>query len=131
MIRLSIEGKLKEIQEDRSLKEIAERYADNMKQIVAALVDNEMKNLDYIIEKDAVINWVYRNSADGYRILSRTITLIFSAALAGSATEARCGVISTPGIVHSGSSGASGSGSNTSSVAPDSCPLRSALTNAP
>ena len=26
MIRLSIEGKLKEIQEDRSLKEIAERY---------------------------------------------------------------------------------------------------------
>lgn len=77
VIRLSIEGKLKEIQEDRSLKEIAERYADNMKQIVAALVDNEMKNLDYIIEKDAVINWVYRNSADGYRILSRTITLIF------------------------------------------------------
>ena len=77
MIRLSIEGKLKEIQEDRSLKEIAERYADNMKQIVAALVDNEMKNLDYIIEKDAAVNWVYRNSADGYRILSRTITLIF------------------------------------------------------
>ena len=33
MIRLSIEGKLKEIQEDRSLKEIAERYEINFLEI--------------------------------------------------------------------------------------------------
>lgn len=44
---------------------------------MAAMVNNEMKNMEYMVKEGDVIEWVHKDSHDGYRISSRTITLIF------------------------------------------------------
>lgn len=77
VIKLTIGDRIEEMKPEVSLMDILLSTEEEERKVVAALVNNEMKNLDYIPGKDAKISWVYKDSADGYRILSRTITLIF------------------------------------------------------
>lgn len=77
MIRIKMEDNLIEIPNKSSLREVMEESSKKERSIVAALVNNEMKNMEYMVKEGDVIEWVHKDSHDGYRISSRTITLIF------------------------------------------------------
>jgi uridine kinase len=66
------------LNEPTTLKQLSKNYQDDSKpMIVAALVNNELKELFYELREDAKIEWITLKNSDGIRIYQRTLILLF------------------------------------------------------
>ena len=82
-IKLNIDGQEKEyLLEEKSLglklgdiaKEVEENYEGY---ITLALINNKLKELTTIVDKDSTIKFLDTSNSDGYRVYSRSLTLVF------------------------------------------------------
>lgn len=82
-IKLDIEGKINEyLVEDHSqglkLQDIANELEDNYEGYIAlASIDNKLQELTTVVNKNCKIKFLDTNNSDGFRVYSRTLTLIF------------------------------------------------------
>lgn len=68
---------------------------NNVKDILALKINNEIRTYDYQLVKDTHIEFVKFNSADGYRIYSRTLKMVLHMALTTLFSNTRVEFIST------------------------------------
>lgn len=76
MIKVKIDKEIREIEKGTTLRQLL-KDCDTEHEIVAAIIDNKVKNVEYPLNEDTEIKWIDRKSTDGYNILLRTATLIF------------------------------------------------------
>lgn len=82
-LNLNIEGKIKSflIEDDSQgikLEDIIHEIEDNYNgYITIASIDNKLKELTTIINEDCNIKFLDTNNSDGYRVYSRSLTLVF------------------------------------------------------
>lgn len=78
MKTIKIGNEIIELQETTTLENLANKYKkENEPLIVAALVDNKLRELSFEVEDDCVIEWVDLAKSDGIRIYQRTLSFIF------------------------------------------------------
>lgn len=82
-IRLNVEGELKEyLVEDHSqglkLQDIAYELEDNYDGYIAlASINNKLEELTTVVNKNCNVKFLDTNNSDGFRVYTRTLTLIF------------------------------------------------------
>lgn len=73
-ININLKDKSIKVKKGISLLELAKRAQDEYKyRIIAAKVDNEIKELSYILNKDAIIELIDISDEDGMRIYKRSL----------------------------------------------------------
>ncbi|MCH4890382.1 nucleoside kinase [Acidaminobacter sp. JC074] len=78
MYKVKIEDKMIELEEATSLEKLACDYQTGDKpMIVAALVNNKLRELFYEVDEDAEITWIDLTQSDGIRMYQRTLAFVF------------------------------------------------------
>lgn len=75
-IILTIDNQAKEVSKNTRLEEIAKEY-NNDDIIVAAIVENDLKELTYEVQEDANIEFIRLSSSIGNRIYQRSLSFLF------------------------------------------------------
>lgn len=80
-MRINFQDNLIEIKDAISIQELfAKEIEASNKMIIAARVNNEIKSLDFVIEKDCVIELIDRTNIDGRRIYTRGLLYVMGKA---------------------------------------------------
>jgi uridine kinase len=77
MIKINVEGKIKEFQDQVLLEDLLEFDEKKTSDIVAAKVDNVLRELTYTVDKDADIQFIRMDCSDGMRIYQRSLSFVF------------------------------------------------------
>lgn len=78
MFKVTIGDQVKEFNEAVSLESIASTCQnEEAPQIVAAMVNNKMRELFYEVDHDCDISWITLKQSDGIRIYQRTLSFLF------------------------------------------------------
>ncbi|MDO5689351.1 MAG: nucleoside kinase [Tissierellia bacterium] len=81
-MKITVSNKIYEFDEDMTLLELARRlYPEDYTKYFGAIIDNTIFNLHHILYKDEVVDFIDLKTDDGYKILTRTMTLILALAL--------------------------------------------------
>lgn len=75
-IKIDLYGETIEVKKNTSLLELTKLYGKGEAVIVAAKVDNQLKELRYIIENNCKIEFISLSCEDGLRIYIRSLTLL-------------------------------------------------------
>ncbi|HHT65630.1 MAG TPA: nucleoside kinase [Clostridiales bacterium] len=77
-IQINWNGKTIEVKKGVTLQELAEQDVDPAQPlVVAAKVDNRMRELTYVLEQDCKVEWVDLSMNDGIRIYTRSLVFVF------------------------------------------------------
>ena len=78
MFKVTIENQIREFKEPVVLEQISETFQnEETPLIVAALVNNKLRELFFEIDEDCEISWVTLEHSDGIRIYQRTLSFLF------------------------------------------------------
>lgn len=78
MFKVSIQEDIKTYDQPVTLEDIAKTYQkEDEPMIVAAIVNNKMKELFKEVDEDSEISWLDLSSSDGIRIYQRTLAFVF------------------------------------------------------
>jgi len=78
MFKVIIGDQIREFNEPVVLEQISETYQnEGAPLIVAALVDNKLRELFYELDKDCKVSWITLEHSDGIRIYQRTLSFLF------------------------------------------------------
>ncbi len=78
MFKVTIEDNVIELKEPMTLEKLACNYrVEDRPLIVAALVNNKLRELFYEVDEDAEITWVDLTQSDGIRMYQRTLAFVF------------------------------------------------------
>ena len=80
-MKITFENELIEIQNPIAIQELFEKkIKDSNKMIIAARVNNEIKSLDFILDKDYTVELIDRTNVDGRRIYTRGLLYVMGKA---------------------------------------------------
>lgn len=76
-MKLSINDNTYTYESPIKLETLAAQFQEGQPLIVAALVNNKLKELFHVIDEDAEIMWITLKQSDGIRIYQRTLSFVF------------------------------------------------------
>lgn len=76
IIKVEVKGKVEEVNKGITLLEFSRRFGTEKPQIMAAKVDNQMRELRDILETDCTVEFVDLSTDDGMRIYVRSLMLL-------------------------------------------------------
>ena len=95
-IKININGKEYFYPKGTSLLDISRDFSDNYKnKILAGVVDNVLRELDYTIEKDCNIDFLDLTTTDGQKIYKRSLSFLFVKAVEKVLPDAKVKVANT------------------------------------